>query len=168
MQSLPQFWMFPCWEKLSWSRSDGGTSSFPVFSSTTLQSHFWGADLIRTPPPFLFLLKLESFFKVWLRESLHSLLWSSQTDSISLPSPAHNICSLGCHLPARCGYSGSFTVVSNQFVWFSQLDRKVFGSRPRLLWDSMTQWFVWGELLHADDPEGKTHQTVSQFHAVRI
>lgn len=119
-------------------------------------------------PPFLFLLKLESFFKVWLRESLHSLLWSSQTDSISLPSHAHNICSLGCHLPARCGYSGSFTVVSNQFVWFSQLDRKVFGSRPRLLWDSMTQWFVWGELLHADDPKGKTHQTVSQFHTVRI
>lgn len=62
----------------------------------------------------------------------------------SLPSPVHNICSLGCHLTARCGYSVSFTVVSNQFVWFSQLDWKAFGSRPCLPWDLMTQWFVCG------------------------
>lgn len=57
--------------------------------------------------------------------------------------------------------SGSFTAVSNQFVWFSQLDWKAFGSRPCLLWDSMTQWLVCRELLHASDPEWKTHQTVS-------
>lgn len=142
--------MFPCWEKLSWSRSDGRTSLFPVFSSTTSQSHFWGADLICIPRPF-------SFCWNWSHCSRSGSENPSTTSSDpprliqSLPSPAHNIYSLGCHLTARCGYSVLFTVVSNHFVWFSQLDWKAFGSRPCLPWDSMTQWFVCGELLHTDD-----------------
>lgn len=149
MQSPAQLWMFPCWENMPWSKSDGGTCSFPLFSSTILQSHFLAADWIHILlfPLSFFLLKLEPFFKIWiLRILFYNLLWWIHPPRWiqSFPSPANSISSLHCHLTVCHGDTGSFTAVSNPFVWFSQLDWKVFGRRTCLLWDSMTQWLVWG------------------------